>query len=174
MAARTDELGRDFDKLDMNDLFEKKEKKAKIRLEYAAYDIFIIVRNFIFGEPSTKHSEETFSSVAEALVVQGDSTDANVIEASRKLLEQQRLIENTRARRRLERWVTRLITWYLIIVLILIVSNSLVAWLSDRGEGFISSGIMAAILTTTTVNIIGLGLIVLRGHFLTKEDTEGK
>lgn len=29
---------------------------------------------------------------------------------------------------------------------------------------------MIAILTTTTVNIIGLGLIVLRGHFLANSD----
>ena len=40
---------------------------------------------------------------------------------------------------------------------------------------------MIAILTTTTVNIIGLGLIVLRGHFLAndpsnnmEEDKKGK
>lgn len=31
---------------------------------------------------------------------------------------------------------------------------------------------MVAILTTTTANIIGLGLIVLRGHFLAKENDE--
>ena len=28
---------------------------------------------------------------------------------------------------------------------------------------------MIAVLTTTTVNIIGLGLIVLRGHFLAND-----
>jgi len=32
--------------------------------------------------------------------------------------------------------------------------------------------VMIAILTTTTVNIIGLGLIVLRGHFLANETTK--
>lgn len=29
---------------------------------------------------------------------------------------------------------------------------------------------MIAVLTTTTVNVIGLGLIVLRGHFLANDN----
>lgn len=33
----------------------------------------------------------------------------------------------------------------------------------------IPNPIMIAILTTTTANIIGLGLIVLRGHFLAND-----
>ena len=32
-------------------------------------------------------------------------------------------------------------------------------------RGFISDSIMTVILSTTTINIVGLGFIVLKGHF---------
>lgn len=160
MDARADEL---------NGLLEKKESRPKIRKEYAAHDFIVFVWRYFFGEPRQRTNKETFSSIAETLVAQGNLDNEKTIEASRKLLEQQRIIENTRARRRLERWVTRLITWYLLAVFLLIVSNGLATWATGRAEGFISSTIMAAILTTTTINIIGLGLIVLRGHFLSSD-----
>ena len=43
-------------------------------------------------------------------------------------------------------------------------------------EGFISDSVLTVILTTTTINVIGLGVIVLKGHFSYKEEpnTESK
>lgn len=74
------------------------------------------------------------------------------------------MVENTKARRRLEKWSLRVIAWYLMIVLVIVVlCYTNIKWLHILE---IPWKIMVAVLTTTTVNIIGLGLIVLRGHFL--------
>ena len=82
-----------------------------------------------------------------------------------------RVIENTKARKRLETWSLKVIVVYLVIVLLLVLSNYLyTGWFDATMD--IPENVMIAILTTTTVNIIGLGLIVLRGHFLANEATK--
>lgn len=92
------------------------------------------------------------------------------IEKSRLIVGLHRVVENTHARRRLERWSLRVIAVYLAIVFALVLCTY--ANIPFLGFPFISipNDIMIAILTTTTANIIGLGLIVLRGHFLANED----
>lgn len=98
-------------------------------------------------------------------------------------MKQQRMLEDTRARRRLERWATKAIAYYLVCVFLLIVVNGVVLILNpietteiigSSGvlvkRGFISDSIMTVILTTTTINIIGLGVIVLKGHFDKNKD----
>lgn len=139
--------------------------------KYAGHDILVSVREFFCGQRRTHRGHDTFTDVAETIILQESELSTEMLEISRKLLEQQRILENTHARRRLERWATRVISWYLIVVLVLVVSNGVTAMLAGNKEGFISSGIMAAILSTTTINIIGLGLIVLRGHFPQKESS---
>lgn len=52
----------------------------------------------------------------------------------------------------------------------LVVSNGIVSMFTHNHDGFISSGIMAGILSTTTINVIGLGFIVLKGHFQHREE----
>ena len=80
-----------------------------------------------------------------------------------------RVHENTKARRRLERWASRVIAYYLVVVLIVVILNyGLMMPFSFRLN--IPDQIVLAILTTTTINIIGLGLIVLRGHFPSKDN----
>ena len=82
-----------------------------------------------------------------------------------------RVHENTKARRRLEKWASKVIGWYLIIVLLVVLAN----YCSTLPFGFtlcIPDNVICLILTTTTVNIIGLGLIVLRGHFPNKDNKE--
>ena len=84
-----------------------------------------------------------------------------------------REVENTKARRRLEKWSLRVIAIYLVIVLLIVVSSYIVV--PDLKIGLvIPEHVMIAILTTTTVNVIGLGLIVLRGHFLANEISKNK
>ena len=99
--------------------------------------------------------------------------DDKSINQSQELVKLHRVIENTKARRRLETWSLRVIVVYLIIVLILVVSNYLYTGWFDAVM-VIPENVMIAILTTTTVNIIGLGLIVLRGHFLANENTKNE
>lgn len=115
---------------------------------------------------------ERFSETAESIIVQlSDRVDfPQMLEASRALLEQQRIQDNSHARRRLEKWTTRTISWYLIVVAVLVVSNGIVSMFTHNHDGFISSGIMAGILSTTTINVIGLGFIVLKGHFQHHEE----
>lgn len=90
---------------------------------------------------------------------------ADVLDKSSKLLQQQRQLENTRARKRLEKWATKLITKYLAVVGLLIVSNAAARIYFQLKDGPITDTVMTVILSTTTVNIIGLGIIVLKGHF---------
>ena len=85
----------------------------------------------------------------------------------RELIRLHRILENTRARRRLEKWSLRVISWYLLCVLcIIFLTYGNCSWeLMKPLKLVIEDNVMIAILTTTTANIIGLGLIVLRGHF---------
>lgn len=96
------------------------------------------------------------------------------IKKSRHLVVLHRVVENTHARRRLERWSLRVIAVYLSVVFALVLCTY--ANVPFIGLPFlkIPNDIMIAILTTTTANIIGLGLIVLRGHFLANEDRKGE
>lgn len=89
-----------------------------------------------------------------------------------------RVHENTKARRRLEKWASIVIVTYLIVVLIIVLMNYINI---DYGECWINrvtieipDKIMFTILSTTTINIIGLGLIVLRGHFPSKDNKDEK
>jgi len=149
---------------------EIKDAKVVLRWRYGIHDLFFIVKEFFTGRTRPKRRHDTFSDVAESLVAQIEENNTEAINASKLLLEQQRMIEDTRARRRLEKWATRVISWYLILVFALVVGNGVVSMLAHNHIEFITGGIMAAILTTTTINVIGLGLIVLRGHFPNKND----
>lgn len=103
-----------------------------------------------------------------------DFDSSENIEKSKNVANLHRLIENTHARRRLEKWSLRTIGIYLCIVCFIIFGTY--ADIPHIGFPFlhIEPQIMVAILTTTTANIIGLGLIVLRGHFLAKEEERPK
>lgn len=91
------------------------------------------------------------------------------IEKSKSVASLHRVIENTHARRRLEKWSLRTIAAYLLAVLFIVIFSYADVPFLHLPILNIPEKIMIAILTTTTANIIGLGLIVLRGHFLAKE-----
>lgn len=148
--------------------------------KHGVYLLRIKVVEFFCGPTikSPKPKVSQFKFIAEQVIsTLTDKTDDSVIETSKELLAQHRTIEDTEARRRLERWACRIIIWYLFFVLLLILLNgvSMVIW-SDvfKEGGFISDTVMYAILTSTTVNIIGLGLIVLKGHFPQKKSDKEK
>lgn len=120
-----------------------------------------------------RNKDNRFKFIAEQIIsTLPDNSDPVVIESTKKLLDQHRTIEDTEARRRLERWACRIIIWYLVFVFVLTILNGLSqVWRPCifREHGFISDTVMYVLLSTTTVNIIGLGLIVLRGHFPSEE-----
>lgn len=156
------------------DLFVPEEKTQNdfIRvLLHAGHYIPYGIKSF-FSDPfkEEKNELDILDIVASILSSKRDNDSIN---QSQELVRLHRVIENTKARRRLEKWSLRVIATYLFIVFLLILSNYLHTPWFDCSLS-IPEQIMIAILTTTTVNIIGLGLIVLRGHFLANEDSESK
>lgn len=103
-----------------------------------------------------------------ATLIQGCRNSKDSPELIRKLLEMHRIEQNTKARRRLERWVTRLIVIYLLVVLGVFLFYAVGSNLYFKGVKIgieISDAVMVTILSTTTVNIIGLAIILVRGLF---------
>ncbi len=146
-------------------LFGTNEPKTprKVVVRHFGYNSFRAIRRF-FSNPYRREKRDLdVLEIAQGLL-ESEQTDCN-IDKSKELVRLHRIIENTRARRRLESWSLNVIVVYLLIVLMLVLGSYLFGLIS------MPSQIMIAILTTTTVNIIGLGLIVLRGHFLAN-DTE--
>lgn len=119
-----------------------------------------------FVSPYRKEKKELNVLDSIQTLLESEPTDEN-INKCQELSKLHRMVENTKARRRLEKWSLRIIATYLIIVsIILFLCYTNIKWLNIIS---IPNEIMIAVLTTTTVNIIGLGLIVLRGHFLANE-----
>lgn len=129
------------------------------------------------GKPSFKKGKKGKNELKliekiNLLLDMGDDSEetSSLIEKYTKI---HRVHENTKARRRLERWASRVIVYYLITVLVILLLNYGIMFpFSFRLN--ISDNIIIAILTTTTVNIIGLGLIVLRGHFPNSDNGDDK
>lgn len=111
---------------------------------------------------SPKHDLNLLDNV-EIFLNSAEASDELTLEVCKRFIKLHRITENTSARKRLEKWARRTIQWYLIIVGCIIVS---------QGLSFIklSDTILITILSTTTVNILGLGFIVLRGHFQTNQE----
>lgn len=143
---------------------------------HAGYFIPHMIKCF-FSPPGKKEKKE-LNVLDQVQILMESSTTHENIQKCQELTQLHRIIENTKARRRLEKWSLRVIAVYLFVVL-LIVMSCYTSW-GDKPllyviKSEIPPNIMIAILTTTTANIIGLGLIVLRGHFLARENmTEGK
>lgn len=124
---------------------------------YGGYEWFVRFKEYFFGRAKPRKGHDNFADAAESLVANIDEKAENakdILEASERLLSLQRTIDDTQARRRLERWATRTISWYLLVVLVLILANALISSVCNIKNGFISSAIIGAILTTTTINII--------------------
>lgn len=150
---------------------EKKPQNLIVYVLHAGHYIPYAIKSF-FSDPfkEVKNELDVLDIVASIL---SSKRDDDSINQSQELVKLHRVIENTKARRRLEKWSLRVIAIYLFIVFLLVLSNYLhTPWFDCRLS--IPEQIMIAILTTTTVNIIGLGLIVLRGHFLANEDSDSK
>ena len=101
------------------------------------------------------------------------------IELCKKLTNVHRIIENTHARRRLEKKDFRIIKTYLIIVGIIFLASYINIDVTtncflSKVSFSVSDSVIKVLLTTTTANIIGLGLIVLRGHFLANQGMEDR
>lgn len=153
--------------------------KADLFSKNGAYNLTQRFKQFFCG-PSKAMPRKDLNIVEQisVLLEHGDEITDDEIHRVHILTNIHRLFENTKARQRLERWASRVIVFYLLIVLWIVLSNYVCIEYSGSLEFMnnitiaIPDKIMFTILSTTTINIIGLGLIVLRGHFLSKDKTE--
>ena len=164
--------GNTFDSLVNGEIGEGRQRKR-----HGIYMLAMFVRGFVFGpkrEQSRDH--DAFSKLAEQIIVRIDSEDADkaIIEYSEALLRQQRMLDDTRARSRLEKWTRKAIAYYLSFVAVLVVVSKIVEFTYLEGHPVFSDLIWIVILSTTTINILGLGYIVLRGHFPDDSKTQLK
>lgn len=129
------------------------------------YIVFFI--KCLFSKPFKKEKKDIDLLDQVKLLLDTDPTNNDVMSKCEQFIELHRIVENTKARRRLEKWASRVIVVYLLLVLGIVVCNyASIQPFNKWGTMSISDPVMITILSTTTVNIIGLGLIVLRGHFL--------
>jgi hypothetical protein len=77
-------------------------------------------------------------------------------DSQRKAYANERYKSDTRDRKWLAEWVVALVSIWLLFVLLILINKETLK-LSDT--------VLVALLGTTTLNIIGLSAIVLRGHF---------
>lgn len=136
------------------------------------YKIWWNIRRLFTNPFKEKKKELRLLDQVGIIISEGDAV--KVAETCEKYIALHRIVENTRARRRLERWVTRLIVGYLLIVFILVLTNSFSPWLAYKSlpNMKMDTSIVIALLTTTTVNIVALGLILVRGLFHEHEDKD--
>ena len=154
---------------DFNSLFgDDKPIRWYHYLIHLGYYIAYWIR-FFFSEPYKEKKKDLNLLDTVQSLIESETTDENIAK-SKELTHLHRIIENTRARRRLEKWSLRVIAIYLFIVLSIVLSTYIsIPAIEPYLYIDIPEHIMITILSTTTVNIIGLGLIVLRGHFLAND-----
>lgn len=153
--------------------------KVDLFSKNGAYNLTQRFKQFFCG-PSKAMPRKDLNIVEQisVLLEHGDKITDDEIHRVHILTNIHRLFENTKARQRLERWASRVIVFYLLIVLWIVLANYInIEYLGSLNfmndiTVEIPDKIMFTILSTTTINIIGLGLIVLRGHFLSKDQEE--
>ena len=133
-----------------------------------SFDIFVdeikVKKPFFTFKPSRQKKDlNLIDNIISLLDSCPSNPPADVINKCRQFIELHRIMENTCARRRLERWATRVISSYLLIVLSLLIANGIILFI--YGKNLINDKIMITILSTTAINIIGLVIIVLKGYF---------
>ncbi len=89
--------------------------------------------------------------------------DSDDLTAQRRLFENQRYREDTSHRKWLAVWTVVVVTIWLMAVLYILLMNKKNIGLGDT--------VLVALLGTTTLNVLGLSYIVLRGHFNVVEKT---
>lgn len=146
--------------------------------KHGVYLVITYTVRFFLGPKRAKASkpkDSQFKFIAEQLIATlPGKTDQLTVDTTKQLLDQHRTIENTQARRRLERWACRAIIAYLVCVFTLLILNGIsrIIWpdIFTSEAPLFSDTVLYVILSTTTVNILGLGYIIIKGHFPQKDD----
>jgi hypothetical protein len=87
--------------------------------------------------------------------------DTQTLDTQIKYSELDRFKSNTKDRKWLAVWTAATVSVWLILVLLILIFNNSFLQLTDT--------VLVTLLGTTTLNVLGLPFIVLRGHFLSSE-----
>lgn len=155
---------------------------------YGAYKLFQYVKRYFSYKPKPPRElnlEDMVGNLLTPLSESGTAIPEEILDKCKELLQHQRTLEDTRARKRLEHWATKVISYYLITVFIILLLSGFASvinvmlcqfcgidskFIVSPDSIFLSDKVLVVLLSTTTINIIGLGLIVLRGHFGDKKE----
>ncbi len=83
--------------------------------------------------------------------------DSDELDLQERRYKNERYREDTKSRKKLAYWAASVVTVYLILVFIILFINHKCILLSDS--------VLMMLLGTTTVNVLGLMYIVLKGYF---------
>lgn len=160
---------RDFDNFEQYFGESIEENDIVIPWKHCFYKIFFNIRRLFYSPLKSVRRKEDLNLISQVsiLLQTEQSTDKETINKCAQLISLHRHMENTSARKRLESWAKRIISIYLFVVLVILL---MVGGLFDSWAVFrLNTEVIIVLLSTTTINIIGLGLIVLRGHFEQKK-----
>ena len=146
------------------------EQKIKIPWKHGGFKIWHNIKSF-FSNPNKQIQKEPNILYAVETLVNNGEVDENSIKICKELIKLHRTMENTKARIRLEKWTKRVICIYLLSVFALILACAVNFKIFNYIFN-LSDTILVTILSTTTVNVIGLAFILMRGHFPQSEDGE--
>ena len=108
------------------------------------------------SEPTQDLSELISKQSQKAEDIDIDSDDL-VIQKELKRLEAKRYSSDTFYRRWLARWTAIVVSVWLLAVLLILLFN--------ESHIHLAGNVLMVLLGTTTLNVLGLSYIVLRGHF---------
>jgi len=154
----------------LTNFFESKKNDINISWRHGAFKVWYNIKRFFCSPLRSVRPKKDLNLISqvEILLQTDQSYNKETIEKCAQFISLHRHMENTSARKRLEKWAKYVISVYLMIVLAILL---LEGGLFDKWNIKLTIGYQVTIvlLSTTTINIIGLGLIVLRGHFYQKE-----
>lgn len=160
----------DFDNFEQYFNASIEENDITIPWKHCFYKIYFNIRRLFYSPLKSVRRKEDLNLISQVsiLLQTEQSTDKETISKCTQLISLHRHMENTSARKRLECWAKRIISIYLFVVLLILL---MVGGLFDRWDIYfrLNTEVIIVLLSTTTINIIGLGLIVLRGHFEQKK-----
>ena len=151
--------------LDIQQFFGNKENDISISWKkHGAYKVYYNAKRWFCSPLKSVRPKKDLNLINQVgILLQTDqASDRETIDKCAQLIALHRHMENTSARKRLERWAKYVISIYLFTVLLILL---LVGGLFGKDRLVLDQTVIVVLLSTTTVNIIGLGLIVLRGHF---------
>lgn len=105
---------------------------------------------------SDKNLESILSKIGKNSLHDQD-IDSDDLDLQKKRFENQRYKEDTESRKILAYWAAIVVSIYLLIVLMILILNHKYICLSDV--------VLSVLLGTTTLNVLGLMYIVLKGYF---------